>query len=254
MADIQQCADIGLEHLTEYYRQVSDDEVGDECAGLAGNALACREGNPEEILKAMRLYHAIKRIVQEERLDAVTLSCFRLADKLSVTGCLAMALLNDNGITAGCEGDLQAVFTMYVARLLTQKASFMANPAFINHGKREIVLSHCTVGLKQCDHFIIRNHFETEKGISIQGILPYGDITLMRCGGKCLDDYYLTTAMLTENCNYLNLCRTQVRLKLDTPTDYFLKNPIGNHHVVIQGNYQTILDDFLQSYGCRKIE
>ena len=202
----------------------------------------------------MRLYHAIKRIVQEERLDAVTLSCFRLADKLSVTGCLAMALLNDNGITAGCEGDLQAVFTMYVARLLTQKASFMANPAFINHGKREIVLSHCTVGLKQCDHFIIRNHFETEKGISIQGILPYGDITLMRCGGKCLDDYYLTTGMLTENCNYLNLCRTQVRLKLDTPTDYFLKNPIGNHHVVIQGNYQTILDDFLQSYGCRKIE
>ena len=54
----------------------------------------------------MRLYRAIKRIVEEEKLSALTLSCFKLIEQTGTTGCLALSLLNDDGIIAGCEGDL----------------------------------------------------------------------------------------------------------------------------------------------------
>ena len=246
--------DISLERVYEYYNQVTDDEVGEACATFAGKALACREATPEDLIKAMRLYRAIKRIVEEEKLSALTLSCFKLIEQTGTTGCLALSLLNDDGIIAGCEGDLQSIFTQLAVKVLTGKASFMANPSMINARTNEIVLAHCTVGIAQTEQYIIRNHFETEMGIGIQGILPTGHVTLVKCGGECLDEYYLSTGTLTENTNYINMCRTQVRIKMDTPAEYFLKNPLGNHHILIQGNYEILLDEFLQANGCKRVE
>ena len=246
--------DISLERVYEYYNQVTDDEVGEACAAFAGKALACREATPEDLIKAMRLYRAIKRIVEEEKLSALTLSCFKLIEQTGTTGCLALSLLNDDGIIAGCEGDLQSIFTHLAVKVLTGKASFMANPSMINARTNEIVLAHCTVGIAQTEQYIIRIHFESEMGIGIQGILPTGHVTLVKCGGECLDEYYLSTGTLTENTNYINMCRTQVRIKMDTPAEYFLKNPLGNHHILIQGNYEILLDEFLQANGCKRVE
>lgn len=245
--------DIPLERIYDYYGQITDDEVGEACAALAGKALACREASPEDMIKAMRLYRAIKKVVEEEKLSAITLSCFRMIEQTGTTGCLALALLNDEGIIAGCEGDLQSIFTMLTTKVLTGKSTFMANPSMINARTNEIVLAHCTVGIKQTEKFIIRNHFETESGIGIQGILPTGDITIVKCGGECLDEYYLSTGTLTENTNYINMCRTQVRIRMNTPAEYFLKNPLGNHHILLHGNYEIMLDEFLQANGCKRI-
>ena len=206
------------------------------------------------VLCQPRLYRAVKRICKEEKLSAVTLSCFKIIEQIGTTGCLALAMLNDEGILAGCEGDLQSIFTLLAAKALTGKAGFMANPSMINARTNEIILAHCTVGLKQTEKYVIRNHFETETGIGIQGILPTGDVTILKCGGECLDEYYLSTGTLTENTNYINMCRTQVRVKLDTPADYFLKNPLGNHHILIHGNYETVLNEFLQANSCKRTE
>lgn len=246
--------DIPLERVCERYNRTTDDEVGDACAQLAARALACRDATPEDMLKAMRLYHALKAVIREENLSAITLNCFRLVEMTGTTGCLALALLNDEGIVAGCEGDLQSVFTMLVVKALTGKPCFMANPSMINARTNEIVLSHCTVGLRQTEQFIIRNHFETESSIGIQGILPTGDVTLVKCGGESLDEYYLSTGTLTENTNYINMCRTQVRVRLNTPAKYFLQNPLGNHHILLFGNYEIMLNEFLQLNSCKRME
>ena len=42
------------------------------------------------MIKAMRLYRAIKRIVEEERLSAITLSCFRLIDQTGTPAALPL--------------------------------------------------------------------------------------------------------------------------------------------------------------------
>lgn len=246
--------DIPIERVYDIYDKTTNDEVGASCAAFASQALACREGTPEDILKAMRLYRAIRRVCEEEKLSAVTVSCFKLIDRTGTTGCLALSLLNDDGLLAGCEGDLQSIFTLLAAKALTGKVGFMANPSLINARSNEIVLAHCTIGTKQTDRYIVRNHFETERGIGIQGLLPTGDVTILKCGGECLDEYYLSTGTLTENTNYINMCRTQVRVRMNTPTEYFLKNPLGNHHILLQGNLEERLNEFLQANGCKRIE
>lgn len=246
--------DVPLERIYEHYGQITDDEVGEACASLAAKALACREATPEDMIKEMRLYRAVKRVIEEEKLGGITLSSFRLIEQTGTTGCLTLALLNDEGIIAGCEGDLQSIFSMLVAKALTGKSTFMGNPSLINTRTNEIILAHCTVGIAQTEKFIIRNDFETESGIGIQGILPTGDVTIVKCGGECLDEYYLSTGTLTENTNYINMCRTQARIKLNTSAGYFLKSPLGNHHVMLHGDYERILDEFLQANGCKRIE
>ena len=104
------------------------------------------------------------------------------------------------------------------------------------------------------ERYIIRNHFETEKGIAIQGLLPTGDVTIIKCGGECLDEYYLSTGTLSENTNYINMCRTQVRIRMNTPAEYFLKNPLGNHHILIHGNYEDALNEFFLANACKRTE
>jgi len=246
--------DIPLERIYDVYDRIKDNEVGASCAAVASQALACRGGTPADMIKTQRLYRAIKRICKEEKLSAVTVSCFKLIERTGTTGCLALAMLNDEGIIAGCEGDLQSVFTLLVAKALTGKVGFMANPSMINARNNEIILAHCTIGMKQTERYIIRNHFETESGIGIQGLLPEGDVTIVKCGGECLDEYYLSTGTLTENTNYINMCRTQVRVKMNTPADYFLKNPLGNHHILLQGNYENSLNEFLMANSCKRTE
>lgn len=246
--------DIPLEKVYNHFRQITDDEVGESSANQAAQALACREATPDDMLKAMRLYRALRRVVDEERLDALTLSCFRLTEELKTTGCLALSLLNDQGIPAGCEGDLQALFTMLAAQTITGQESFMANPSLVNTRTNEVVLAHCTIGLKMTDRFILRNHFETQTGIAIQGLMPANsEVTIVKCGGECLDEYYLTTGTLSENTNYVNLCRTQIRVQLHSEAQYFLRNPLGNHHVLLLGNHEQALNDFFQTNGCKRM-
>lgn len=246
--------DLPLERIYEYYDKITDEEVGAACAAFASQALACREATPEDLLKAMRLYRAIRMLCEKENLSAITLSCFKLIEQTGTTGCLALSLLNDEGLLAGCEGDLQSIFTLLVIKALTGKVGFMANPSMIQIRTNEIVFAHCTIATKLVERYIIRDHFETNLGIGIQGIMPTEEVTIIKCGGECLDEYYLSTGTIIENTNYLNLCRTQIRVKMNTSTEYFLKNPIGNHHIVIPGNHEEVFNEFLQANICKRTE
>lgn len=246
--------DIKLDDVYNRFDQVTDDEIGEAAARIAQQALACREATPEDLLKAMRLYKAIKDLCMEKELDAFTINCFKLIEARGTTGCLALSLLNDDGILAGCEGDLQSIFTMLAAKAVTGQTGFMTNPAFISTKDNDLVLAHCTVGLKQVDQYIIRNHFETDSGVAIQGIFPTEEVTLIKCSGECLDEYYVSSGWLEENTNFINACRTQVWVRLDTLVDYFLRNPLGNHHILIRGNHEKALHEFFVANGCKKVE
>lgn len=243
--------DISIETVEKAFHEITEDEIGVEASLLANRAKGIQDATPEELLRAMRLYKAIRRVCEEEKLDALTLSCFSLIQSLKTTGCLALSLLNDEGIPAGCEGDLQSIMTLLMVKELIGQPAFMANPSFVDLEHNEVLLAHCSIPTRMTEHFIIRNHFETESGIAIQGLVHPGEVTLFKCGGECLDEYYLSPGQLIENTNLVTCCRTQLKVRLDKPADYFLHNPLGNHHVLIQGNYADIIQEFMQQNRCK---
>lgn len=141
--------------------------------------------------------------------------------------------------------------TMLMAKAVTGQPSFMGNPSFIDTKRNELLLAHCTIATKMVNDFIIRDHFETQSGIAIQGMMHEGDVTLFKCGSECLDEYYLAEGYLTENTNLSTSCRTQFKIKLNKPVSYFLTNPLGNHHILLQGNHAAELQEFMQQNRCK---
>ncbi len=227
--------DIPLAKVEEYYSQTEDEEASALVAEVARKAKAIVEPDDKEMIKAVRLYIAIKLLVEEYNLNALTVRCFDLITSLHTTGCLALALLNDEGIVAGCEGDLQTIFTMLYVKRVFGKYSFMANPAFIDTARNEVVFAHCTIGLKQTDGYILRSHFESQSSVAIQGILPLKEVAIMKFGGRALDKSVILHGTIVENQIEEHICRTQIRIALNSSNshaDYFLMASIGNHHVI----------------------
>ncbi len=87
--------DIPLESIYKHFQHITDDEVGASCAAVASQALACREGSPKDLINAMKLYRAIKKVCEENKLHALTISCFKILEQIDTTGCLALSLMND---------------------------------------------------------------------------------------------------------------------------------------------------------------
>lgn len=202
---------------------------------------------------ACKIYIALKTIVERYGLSGLTLRCFDLLDTVQNTGCLALALLNAEGIPAGCEGDVPALVTMAVGNALTGVSGFQANPSRIDPEAGEILFAHCTIPVNMVSGFTFNTHFESGIGIAISGDIPAGDATIFKLSGD-LKRSFCCEADLLKCQSEANLCRTQAILKIKGSSDertavcknYFLKSPIGNHHVVFTGAQKELFDAFVQ--------
>ena len=242
--------DISLDEVVEGYEAVSDGDVRDITDEFMRNAIGIKEPSRDEVVKAMRLYRAIKNIVEQYHLDAFTLNCFDLIPTTRTTGCVALALLNQEGIPAGCEGDEQTLLTMLAVQAATGEMTFMANPSkILDNAAHEIVLAHCTIAPAMTDRYIVRDHYESLSGVAVEGIFDPMDMTVVKCGGRKMERYFISRAQLLECTSNPNMCRTQLHLRLDEPLDYFLERSIGNHHVIVRGDHRQRLESVLRMLG-----
>ena len=202
-------------------------------------------GNPipaGDLDVALDIYGALLRIIARHRLDGLTIRCFDLLGTVHNTGCVALALLNSQGYTATCEGDVPAMLSMAVAREVCGQSGFQANLSSID-GDR-LLFAHCTVPLSMVRHWVYDTHFESGFGVAVHGELPCGPATIF----KLAPDFataFIAEAELTRNCYEGRLCRTQVILKAEGLAPYFLTAPIGNHHVILTGSCASQLRDAL---------
>ncbi len=204
-----------------------------------------RPFDEKEIEEALYIYGALRRIVDRYRLDGVTVRCFDLLDTVHSTGCAALAILNSEGIYAACEGDVPALVSMAVLGELSKEPVFMANPSRIDTDHNEIVFAHCTLPICMPEDFSIMTHFESQIGVAFRGKLKEGPITVFKCDGL-MKEYFVSEGELLENLNEYNLCRTQIRLKLDESVLYFLRRSIGNHHLIVKGDHRELIDEFFK--------
>ena len=229
--------DIPLDEVVKGYEAIPDVDVQDMTDEFMRKAIGIKEPSRDEVVKAMRLYSAIKNIVKLYHLDAFTLNCFDLIPTTRTTGCVALALLNQEGIPAGCEGDEQTLLTMLAVQAATGQMTFMANPSkILDNAAHEMVFAHCTIAPAMTDRYIVRDHYESLSGVAVEGIIDPMDMTVVKCGGKEMEHYFISKARLLECTTNPNMCRTQLHLRLEQPLDYFLERSIGNHHVIVRGD------------------
>jgi len=236
--------DIDIKEFFDFYDDSSKKEAEVISNDFFNLAIDMKEASNEDLIKAARVYLVLKKLISKYNLNSFTIRCFDLVEKLNTTACLALSLLNNEGVIAACEGDIPAAFTMMFIYYLSGKLSFMANPVTINKNNNIIVFAHCTVPTKLSRDYIIRSHFETGIGVGVQGKLEQGPVTVFKIGGENLEKRVVMTGELLKNLNSKNACRTQIQIRLNAGIDYFLKNPIANHHIIIPGNYANIINKY----------
>ncbi len=241
--------DIDLQRLIEGIKAIPQTEAAKVAQDMVKRAKAIQEPSNADMLEAAKAYLAIKKICQEERLDALTIRCFDIVKACGTTSCLALALLNDEGIVAGCEGDMQTLLTMWLAKRLCDEVAFMANPSQLTDNSA--MLAHCTIPLTMCDETIIRSHFESGIGVAVQGLLPLTDYTLFKWGGPQLNRYFVTEAKAIETPYSNHFCRTQITLNVNLKP-YLLQHSIGNHHVIVRGRHADEIKRFMEAHGVER--
>ena len=207
------------------------------------NELINKYKDKEVIHQALVIYVTLKKLVRKYELKGLTIRCFDLLKKYKNTACLALALLNEEGITAGCEGDIFALLTMHMVHALTGRSAFMANPSKFNYEDHTLLLAHCTVPLNMTSSYSLDTHFESGLGIGVRGEMPEGRITVCKIAPDyTLDNCVCMPASIKDNPNLPGYCRTQILVSLDEDGLLeLLKASFGNHLVV---SYGDVYQDF----------
>lgn len=201
--------------------------------------------NMSDLNTSINIFDGLNEIIKEQKLSGVTIRCFDLLKSLKGTGCLALAELNKNGCIGTCEGDIMAMISMQIVQALTGQSSFQANPSRINVENNSIVFAHCTLPFDMVDDYQLDTHFESGIGVAIKGELKTGKVTVFRMSSD-LKHYFVSGGILMNNLNESNLCRTQVNIRLDKPVTELLKAPCGNHHIIFYGDYEKLIQQFME--------
>ncbi|MBA4406261.1 fucose isomerase [bacterium] len=241
---------IELEELKSLIAEIKDEQINDDYHYFTDRATEVKEPSKKELKGVVKIHAALKQLIQKHGLTSVSVRCFDLVTDLKTTGCYALSRLNDDGIIAGCEGDLVSTLGMMWANYLTDQIVWMANPAQLDEANNSIWLAHCTVPTSMVESYKLRSHFESGLGVGIQGELSKGKVTILRLGGKNLDKIWVSNGEIIESGSSENLCRTQVKVKLhgSSKASDLLTAPLGNHILLMRGSYTKELMEWWEMF------
>jgi hypothetical protein len=241
--------------LDRWVDELGKAETTEEMRALASyyakHAKEVREPKPGDILNAAKNYFVAKRIMAAEGCDGISLDCLGLVRnrRIACAPCIAWMKINDEGGVGVCERDWNAAISMRLVSLLFKRPGFMQDPA-PNTVKNTLMGAHCSCPTKlggfdsDPEPFILRNHHESETGVSPQVLWRKGqDVTVMEFDGP--GKIIVGTGRVTRNFDTPQEggCRTSVELAMDNVSD--VMDTKGFHQLFVYGK----LDHDLRAYG-----
>ncbi len=243
----------------EFDKQPVTQEVTDMASDLRKKAQKIVEPNETDTHNSMRAYITAKRLMAAEKANALSMDCLGMvsAKLMPTPPCGAWTLLQDQGLTAGCEADLFGAISMMLTSYLLDRPGYMNDPV-PETVKNLLIASHCTSGSRLAGFeqppapYILRNHSESALGVSMQVLWPVGEpVTLVRFTGP--NEMIIDTGKVVSNVDTppAGGCRTSVEIAMDNIED--CRDVKGFHQVVTLGNHRRVLEGFCELYGIKHV-
>ncbi|MEM2239828.1 MAG: hypothetical protein QXL27_05935 [Candidatus Bathyarchaeia archaeon] len=248
------------EKLNQYYRETDIGEAEKWAEKWIREALRVMEPSREEIVKAARMYLAMKRLLKEEGAIAIAVDCLTLvySNRLEAYPCLGFFQLNNEGLIGACEADLNSTLAMLIIKYLTGEPSFISDPVF-DLSKKWIVYAHCVApsmvyGLNgPVNPYIIRSHAEDRSGASIQSLMPLEEYVTTIQVNPFEKAMTIHTGKAVANIDDERACRT--KLAVEVKADRILENwRWGWHRVTFYGNWLNELRSLAKLMGFKVYE
>jgi len=127
------------------------------------------EPTREDVVKAARASLTLDQLLAENRADGLCVgTCMRWLSR--GFPCLGFSRLNDRGIPAACDGDMDCLLTMLILQHAMNRAGFLGNAAGVDTAKNAFHLSHCSAPLRmegptgRKAPYLLRRHAEVRGG------------------------------------------------------------------------------------------
>ena len=127
------------------------------------------EPTREDIVKAARASLTLDQLIAENRADGLCVgTCMSWLER--GFPCLGFSRLNDRGIPAACDGDMDCLLTMLIFQHALNRAGFLGNAAGVDTSKNAFHLSHCSAPLRMegpespRSPYLLRRHAEVRGG------------------------------------------------------------------------------------------
>lgn len=167
-----------------------------------------------------RLYLVLKELMKEQKYDYATIKCWPEMGNLHTTPCAVLGRLMDEGVSIGCEGDVDAGIAALVQNVLTDKPTFITDLINLDEKENTVTFWHCgnaapslhnqKDGVKMCNHPLLG------QGTAFWCSLKEGSITAARFTN--IDGVYrLFLLKGTAVPTVRNTRGAMVNVKIDTP-------------------------------------
>ena len=251
--------------LMDEFKKVTNDEVAPIVKKWTGEALGVIEPAEGDIAEGAKLYVALKKLVKENKANAVTVDCLALSyeDKYGknrhMYPCLSHFQMNNDGELGVCEADIDATMSCLISLYLTKKQGFVSDPV-VDTSSDQIIYAHCvackkvygTNDARSCDYYI-RSHAEDQLGASVQVIFPTGEklttFTMSNVNGWGS----IHSAESVGNAGGDAGCRSKLVAKCNARA--ILDNWMPQwHRVTVFGDYRTDVMNLYKLKGLRIVE
>ncbi len=232
-----------------------NEEVKDVAATFRKHAKRVVEPTWQDSLNSARVYTTAKRLMTDEQANAISMDCLGMvsAKLVPTPPCGAWTLLEDLGITCGCEADLFGATSLMLTSYLLDRVGYMNDPV-AETAKNLLVASHCVSGTRlngftqKPAPYILRSHSESALGISVEVLWPAAaPVSLIRFQDS--NQLILDTGTVVSNVQTppAGGCRTSVELAIDGPED--VRDAKGFHQLFIYGDHVRDFEAYAQMYG-----
>ncbi|MBN2450997.1 MAG: hypothetical protein JXR77_11445 [Lentisphaeria bacterium] len=231
------------------------EEARDVARTMASRAARVVEPDGEDMLNAARAYLSAKHLLRAESANALTMDCLGMvgARLVPTPPCMAWSMLQDAGVSAGCEADLFGAVSLMLTNYLFDKPGFMNDPV-PETVKNLLIAAHCTCGTRLHGltapprPYLLRSHSESDAGVAMQILWPENEpVTLVRftAPGKMIVDS--GTVVVNVDTPPAGGCRTSFEIRMDEVRD--ARDVKGFHQVVFVGDHRRDVLAFCQMAG-----
>lgn len=249
---------VPMAELTARVDGLSEDErcrAADLARALIAGASERRPGQPDEeaIRRATRLFVAIREIAAERGAAAVTTICWPIRDACGAVPCVALTLLQDEGMPAACQGDIDALLTMVLFKRAAGLISFMGG------GREEdgrLTVSHCVVsrrmrgaGTPLAPYYLGDYHGEFPSPTIHATLAPGQTVTVARLT-KGLGALVLTKGALADCRDDADRCRNTLVIDVADAAGLMKRvRGIQQHLVVACGDHTAAMTRLADNAG-----
>lgn len=256
---------VETDELLKYYEDIPYSEAEQKATEFVNRSIGVIEPSFDEIVKAFKLYLAMKKLIYDKEAEGITIDCLSLFAKgaLPVYPCIGFSILNSEGIPAACEGDVFSLLMMFIYKYLGDKPSFISDPV-VDASKNTVVHAHCVAPIKFDGSkeypYIIRSHAEDNKSVSLE--VKYDDIGSVVTVANILDDCMVVSiGKVLGNPEINRGCRTKIEISVKDAYS-MLENwhagknvsAFGLHRVLAVGNWYNELRNLSKLMGLKFIE